>query len=211
MSDKSNGIKDRLKRGGLIKRADDGRQPVEKLDPDEVVEKAMHKLVSVVVEQPVCDMFLMEDEQNPMIINLSPPKAEPSDRRPVVLGDMDDNERDELITSIEGKAVRLEEAVWRSIEWQLAWVMATNNLNERVAGVMDNPEDDSPAAEESAGRRLINSIPMDSLNTSRFKRLLYDALEVITLELFAKESGINEDVIRRMLEEKVRNEPKTES
>ena len=155
--------------------------------------------------EPECGMILSHGHSNPMVVGARTPT--PEDRQAAdggTVGEMDDSERDALIESIDAKADQLGEFVWESLEWQLAWVMATQRLNERLLGVMDNPEDDSPAADGPSGRRTVNSIPVDSLSAARFKRLLYDSLDASTLRFFADKSGLPENIISTMLEEQAR-------
>ena len=152
-----------------------------------------------------CDMIMTDGHHNPMMVAIKPkPIVDPTAARGAVTGIMDDDERDAFITSIEEKAQKLVDSAWGSLEWQVAWQVAESQLSERMAGVMDNPEDDSLAADESPGRRTMRSVPRDTLNPDRFRSLLHESLGLVVLGSFAKESGLSEEVASRLVEGHIR-------
>ena len=209
MTDDRDTIKKRLSKG--VTAREGATENREELNPDSVVSRAMGNLMTAVIETPMCDMFLNQ-EQNPMIINVNtaPSQTDAKQLAPM-FGVMDDGERDTLITDRQEKAEKLMEFAWESVQWQLAWVMAIDMVTEKLVGSFDNPEDDGTDIEDgtTSGQRMLRRIPLDSTGIGRFKAILYEALNTKALSFIAKETGLPEDMALLLLDSRLKDGPKT--
>lgn len=162
-------------------------------------------------EQVRCDMILGTEHSSPMI--LMPYRLVDVQTGAQPLAIMTDEERDELISSVEEKKDRLFEFLWENaIEWHIAWMMASSELDETVRSLLDNPADDTPDDEDQPKTRdLAATVAYGPHGYMNHNRHLFDSISVAVLEFMAKESGMSPETMEMLMDARTSMFPRRKS